>query len=306
MAASSVALVLLSAAIHVGWNLLVKSSADPRAFSAVKGAPFLLMALGVVAWVPLGDLSPTVWGCILASGVVHAVYVVALSSAYVEGDLSLVYPITRSSPAFVPLAAYLWLGERIALQAGIGIAVVVACIGLLHVSSATGSGLAGEGSTGWRELLTWRGLARNRFALLTLATVVVYSLLDKAGMDGLRDSLEIAGMQRALIFFLLVNGVSFGLFWTWMGIRGLPGVAHALRGEWKAALLASAGTLASYTLILYVFQTERVSYVVALRQSSVLVAVAVGWGWLDERGGPLRMFAALALLAGLALVALSP
>ena len=32
MAATAIVLVLLSAVLHVGWNLLVKSSSDPRAF----------------------------------------------------------------------------------------------------------------------------------------------------------------------------------------------------------------------------------------------------------------------------------
>ena len=301
MAASAVALVLLSAAIHVGWNLLVKSSADPRAFSAVKGLPFLVLTVLVVAAVPLDDLSPVVWGCIAASGIVHAVYVVGLSSAYVEGDLSLVYPITRSSPALVPLAAFFLLDERIAPQAAGGIAVVVASILLLHGSG----GSSDAGSSGWRGLFTLRGFARNRYAFLTLASVVAYSLIDKAGMEAFRTSLAVEGSARAFVFFILVNGVSFALFWAWMGARGLSGVGHALRHEWKLALVASAGTLASYTLILHVFQTERVSYVVALRQSSVLVAVLVGWFWLGEPGGRSRLTAALALLSGLAMVALS-
>ena len=48
------------------------------------------------------------------------------------------------------------------------------CIVLLHVSSIRDS----AGSAGWRGLLSLQGLARNRYALLTLASVVVYSLVD--------------------------------------------------------------------------------------------------------------------------------
>lgn len=295
---TSVALVLSSAAIHVGWNLLVKSSRDPRAFSAVKGLPFIALTIAAAFWFPLGALPATVWACVVASGVVHAVYVIGLSSAYLEGDLSLVYPITRSSPAFVPLAAMVLLGEHVGLQAGVGIAIVVASIALLHATSA-------EAGEDLRTLFTAKGLARNRYAFLTLASVVAYSLIDKAGMDAFAASGLGAGITRAFVFFLLVNAISFALYWTWMASRGLPGVADALRDEWRPALLAAAGTLASYTLILYVFQTERVSYVTTLRQSSVLIAVAVGWMSLGERGGRARLFAAALLLFGLALVALA-
>ncbi|MDH5676735.1 MAG: hypothetical protein OEZ06_31750 [Myxococcales bacterium] len=40
--------------------------------------------------------------------------------------------------------------------------------------------------------------------------------------------------------------------------------------------------MASYSLILHVMQTEELSYIVAVRQSSVLLAVLVGWFWLRE------------------------
>ena len=47
--------------------------------------------------------SMLVWGFILASGLLHFVYWVLLTKALETGDLSLVYPIMRSSPALVLL-----------------------------------------------------------------------------------------------------------------------------------------------------------------------------------------------------------
>ena len=58
----------------------------------------------------------------------------------------------------------------------------------------------------------------------------------------------------------------------------------------------------SYTLILHVMQTEPVSYVVTLRQSSVLFAVLAGWLGLRERFIGRRIVAAFAIIAGLYLV----
>ena len=70
-------------------------------------------------------------------------------------------------------------------------------------------------------------------------------------------------------------------------------------------MTAAAGGMLSYSLILHVFETEKVSTVVALRQSSVLVAVLVGWLWLGEAGGRLRLLASLALFIGLVIVAMA-
>jgi len=58
-------------------------------------------------------------------------------------------------------------------------------------------------------------------------------------------------------------------------------------------------------ICVHVFETEKVSTVVTLRQSSVLVAVLVGWLWLGEAGGRLRLLTSIALFAGLAVVAVA-
>ena len=68
MALTATALVLLSAVLHVAWNLLVKSSADPRAFMAVKGIPFLALGAGALIWIPLDALPPALWACVILSG----------------------------------------------------------------------------------------------------------------------------------------------------------------------------------------------------------------------------------------------
>lgn len=298
MAVSAIALVLLSAALHVGWNLLVKSSPDPRSFMAVKGIPLVVLGAAVLAWIPLDALPPELWVCVLLSGLIHTVYVISLASAYATGDLSLVYPIARSAPAFVPVAAFFVLGERISAEAGVGIVIVVICILILQLSGAREYA---EG--GWRRQLHPRRLAGNGWAFLTLASVVAYSLTDKAGMELFRSVESIDVAIRAPIYFLLENALCYALYWGWISARGFPGIGQALRTEWKAAAVAAAGTLVSYSLILHVFETEKVSIVVTLRQSSVLVAVLVGWLWLGEAGGRLRLLTALALFAGLALVA---
>ncbi len=300
MALTATALVLLSAVLHVAWNLLVKSSADPRAFMAVKGIPFLALGAGALIWIPLDALPPALWACVILSGLLHTGYVIALSNAYTVGDLSLVYPIARSAPAFIPIAAYFILGERISLATGAGIAVVVVCILVLQLSTAGGS--LGKG---WRALFNPGSFARNVWAYVTLASVVAYSLTDKSGMDLFRGVESIDGLLRAPIYFVLENALCYGLYWSWISIRGGVEVRQVLRTEWKFALLAALGTLVSYSLILYVFETESVSTVVALRQSSVLVAVVAGWLWLGEPAGRLRLLASAALFAGLTLVAVA-
>jgi drug/metabolite transporter (DMT)-like permease len=62
----------------------------------------------------------------------------------------------------------------------------------------------------------------------------------------------------------------------------------------------------SYALILQALRTAPVSYVTAVRQTSVLFAVILGTTWLLERPGRLRLIGAAATVAGVALIALRP
>ena len=292
MAASTILLILLSATIHVGWNLLVKSSRDPRAFSAVKGMIIAVIGVVVLPMVPLISIPEELWFYAVLSGLIHAVYILALSSAYRTGDLSVVYPIARSSPAFVAMAAYLTLAESISIRGALGIGLVAVCIVLLH-SRQGGSDSEARS----------RHVVGVRWALLTLASVVAYSLVDKAAMVIFAQVDAVKPMMRGPVYFLIESVIAFSLYTIYIWWQAASSIRAVAREQLPKAILAASGTLASYSLILHVMQTEKVSYVVTLRQSSMLIAVLVGWLWLKEARGAFRLIVAAVMLLALSLVA---
>ncbi|MDE0040588.1 MAG: multidrug transporter, partial [Candidatus Poribacteria bacterium] len=58
----------------------------------------------------------------------------------------------------------------------------------------------------------------------------------------------------------------------------------------------------SYTLILYLLMTEKVSYIVALRQCSVILAVLFGGYKLNESGLKLRLAGAVLMVLGMFII----
>ena len=82
MSPLAIGLILLSAAIHVGWNALTKSSANPRVFAFLKNGVLTLVAIALLPILPLSVLSKTVWICIILSGIIHFVYIFSLSMYY--------------------------------------------------------------------------------------------------------------------------------------------------------------------------------------------------------------------------------
>jgi len=161
-------LVLASAMLHATWSATIKGSENPLAFNLLQEAAALAAVLVLLPFVELGEIPTAVWKLTAATGIAHGLYFYFMSRAYQEADLSLVYPIIRSTPAFLPLIAVPLLGESISPWGALGIAVLVAGIWLIQADPRL-------------ELRTLRSRGI-RFAYLTLAATIAYSLIDKQAM----------------------------------------------------------------------------------------------------------------------------
>jgi uncharacterized membrane protein len=290
---TDLAIVLLSALLHASWNALAKRSREPIAFSLLMSLVNVVAGVAVIPFTDFRDVSPAVWMLTAATGVTHALYFVWLAMAYERGDLSVVYPISRSAPAFVTLAAMPLLGEVPSVGGALGIAIVVVGMWLVQTD-------------GTIRLEAFR--APGTFhAYLTLGATVAYSLIDKRAMALLSAGPWHGAAPQAVVFFVLICAASAPVFWP-VGLRRLrPGaLALVAREEWRWIIGATAVGFVSYALILQALRTALVSYVVAVRQTSVLFAVVLGTAWLRERPGRLRLLGAVATMAGVGLIALRP
>ena len=287
-------LVLLSALLHAVWSVSIKGSRDPLAFNVLQLAPTLAGACALPWLAPLRAIPSPVWAIVAGTGVAHGLYYYWLSRALESGELTMVYPIARSAPAFVPFVAVPWLGESISLRGATGIAVVV--LGMWAVNWNAEADLGRP----YRRRFTAPGAG---FAYLTLAASVGYSLFDKSAMVQLGALPWQGALPPAAVYFFLIGTSATCVFGPLAARRvSLAGLARVARLEWKAALAASLVSFASYGLILHALRTAPVSYVVAARQTSVLFAIALGAIWLRERPTRIRVFGAAATVAGVALV----
>ncbi len=292
LSALELAIVLLSALLHAWWSFSIKASQNPLAFNLVQLFPAVAVGIGLVFWVDLGEVPHPVWLLVAATGVAHALYLFWMSLAYESGDLTLVYPIARSTPAFLPLFSIPLLGESISLFGALGIAMVVAGIWMVQ---------AGQG-------LRWATLLRPAvfYAYLTLAATVAYSMIDKAAMATLASTAWSSPVPRAVFYYFLLVLAHAACFTPLCFTRiDAKAVARALRFELPRAFVAGAVSFTSYGLILEALRSAQVSYVVAVRQSSVLFVMGLGVLWLRETPGRARLAGAALTVAGVALVSLA-
>jgi drug/metabolite transporter (DMT)-like permease len=287
MALPELLMVLLSALLHASWSAAIKGTRSPLAFNMVQTAAMTLVALCVLPFIELAEVPTDSWLLVGAAGVVHGLYLWFLSASLERADLSLAYPIIRSTPAFLPFVAVPLLGDSLTPMGVAGIAIVVLGIWLVH------------GRGGWRAVARMPGVG---FAWLTLAATVGYALTDKAGVAGLAgwDGPLPASLVWYALLSLALPFVFFPIAWRNVDREELR---HSIRNDGLRVIGAVIIGVIGYGLILEAYRTAPASYVVAVRQLSVLFAVGIAVFFLGEKPGGRRVAGAAATVAGVALIA---
>jgi drug/metabolite transporter (DMT)-like permease len=286
---TAVALVLLSAAMHAVRNFLTKKAHDKQVFVwwyELLGLLFFSPVFVHGLWRQAFTLEG-IWPMALLSGLLHFLYWVWLACSLETGDLSRVYPIARSAPALVLVVAVLFMGERVSLPGAAGVLLAALGVYTISLNRLTPAALVRP----LRHLGTDRA---TRYAFLTLLAVAAYSIVDK----------------QAVVRF---HPVAFAFVYPWFSMALLSTYIAAvrnrgaLRQEWRlnrgSILVCGVLGIFGYFLILVAFSIERVSYVVGLRQISIIFSVLLGGIVLKERHVRQRMISAIMIFIGVFLIA---
>ena len=276
-----VLLVLLAAAAHATWNAFVKAGEDKLVSLCLVIFTTSLPALAALPFLPVPAAAS--WPYLIVSALVHYLYYAFLIAAYRHGDLSLTYPIARgSAPLLVATGAWLLADECLSLWK---------CIGVLTVSVGIMS-LAGPG----RRQAQDGELRAILFAGLTGLTIAGYSLADGLGV-------RTAGHEIAYIAWLFVfSGLPMPLILRWR--RGRES-ARLIRAHLKIGLFGGLVSGLAYGVVIWSMSVAPIALVVSLRETSVLIAAAIGSLLLKESFGARRIAAAAIIVAGAALMNLA-
>ena len=276
-----VLLVLLAAASHATWNAFVKAGEDKLVSLCLVIFTLSVPALFALPFLPLP--APEAWPYLIVSGIVHYLYYAVLVAAYRHGDLSLAYPIARgSAPILVAFGALILAGEELSTWKWVGVLTVSA--GIMSLAKP-GRGQAGDGE-----------LKAIVFAVLTGLTIAVYSLADGLGVRR-------AGHELAYIAWLFVfSGLPMPAIIRWR--RGGES-ARLIRAHLKIGALGGLISGFAYGVVIWSMSLAPIAMVVSLRETSVLMAAAIGSLFLKEPFGRRRIAAAAVIVAGAALMNLA-
>jgi drug/metabolite transporter (DMT)-like permease len=269
--AAAVALALGAAVLHAIWNLLLARADDTDVATA------LMLALSVglfaipalIAW----DVDGPAWPYVAASAAFELGYVATLAAGLGRGDLSVVYPLARgSAPVLVLVISAGVLGAATSVWQVVGIALVAA--GVLLV----------------------RGLRRPDdplvvgLALACGACIAGYTIVDSHGLDH----------AAALPYLWVVMAITVaGYLPLVVRRRGVRALRAALRWE---TVVAAALFFAAYLLVLAALRLAEPGPVAAVRETSVVLATALGFLILREPVTRARMAGALVVVTGVAVI----
>lgn len=289
MTGIALGIVLASAFLHASWNYLLKKSQRKIAFIwlALLVATVIFAPMFLFFW-PQASISRSGWICIGATGILHALYFWFMGGAYERGDLSLVYPLARGAgPLLVPFLAVGLLHEQLSLFGISGIILVIFGIYIIHLRSFSGQSFL--------DPLRAMRSGASIWALCTGGTIAAYSLVDKVGVGIV--------IPPVYIYLMLV------ITWLLLTPYVLAKERIWLNQEWhlnKGSILM-VGFLSPFTylMVLFVFKISKVSYVVAVREVSIVFSTLYGIYLLQEKHGKQKLVGAALISLGVVFIGLA-
>lgn len=283
-------LVFISTFMHAGWNLLARRE---------RGSDIFLPLLVVVCAVGLlptllaewlrQPILPAVWLHLLCTGVFQALYYLGLLHGYRSGHFSVVYPLARSLPVLLlavvdvlqgqPPSAWGWLG------------MILISLGCLLAPLESWRGFSWRAY--WDKTMIW--------ILVTAGGMIGYTLVDRAAAHLMQP-----GLETAVRYGLFESATTLVVYWLLLKLQGYPIWQTQRPGIWKTVLVAAVFMFGAYSLVLWAYQlAEQISYVVALRQFSIVLGVVAGAVLFREPAPRWRISMSLIIVCGVVLISVA-
>ncbi len=280
MSFTALGLLFGSAILHTTWNLLLKQAGEKH--MATWWGIFIGSILFLPALFFIGLPARDTWVLLAISALLGAGYFVVLSFAYDDADFSLIYPMARgAAPALIAVWSVIFLGESLTVGGVLGLLVIV--VGLTIV-----------GGSHWSPVGNRPPLRGIWPALLMALIISAYSVIDGAAVKRTGPV-----SYAALAYF-----VSSAYLTPYVVARhGWQALKQEFAAHHWRLIVTGAMIVVAYLLALWAYRLSSVSYSGAIREVGVVMGAFVGWQFLGEKFGPVRMAGAVVIFAGILVIA---
>ena len=276
------ALVLCAAFTHATWNFFSKKVSGNFTIFWFGNVTANLCLLGfTIYYITTNGFDFRISPYVIISAIAHALYFASILYTHSKVDISIVYPITRGTGvAATAILSYFIFRELITPNAAIGISIVCSGIVLIGLSRTTKQK---------RDIKTYLVAF---FAGLFAAT---YAVTDKQGVQHMHPIAYIN-----IIDLLALSSLTF-----FANRNGFSNSIKIVRKHLKETLIIGFGSSGTYIIILFAMTLERASYIISVREFSVVIASVLGFIFLKEKPTLFKIFGIICITTGLILIKLS-
>lgn len=275
-------LLFLSASMHAMWNFLLKSSEEKYIAMGWQVILSGILSLGLIFFTGLPPRS--MWGLAVISMTLEAIYFILLCIAYSDHDFSLVYPIARgAAPALLVAWTAIFLHEQLTTGGYIGLALITG--GMMVIGATTLIQSNGE-KPHMRGILT---------ALSVALIISIYTFIDGTAVK------NGPALPYGLSMFVMVPFVTTPYLVRSYGWGHFADMWNKKRGY---LLLGGLLGLVAYMLALFAYTFAPLSYSGAIREVSAVIGAFLGWRFLKEEMGGIRVVGSAIVFTGVMVIAI--
>tara|TARA_B100001996_G_scaffold47395_1_gene34025 strand:- start:150 stop:989 length:840 start_codon:yes stop_codon:yes gene_type:complete len=265
-------IVLFASATHAIWNGMVKNHSDKAV--AISGIVFGRLPLSIIAIILLPLPSVESIPYMIVSVIIHQGYQWFLLSSYEIGDLTKVYPIARGTgPLVATIISILFLG--LVLDNLIILSILLICSGIIFLSSF-------DGPNQNNKIL--------KYSLLTGLCIGLYSITDGYGA---RISLSATSFVS---WTFIINALVYPLIISFKNQKNL--INRVKQSGKKMFFVGGSLDYLTYIIVVWAFTKAPIPMVGALRETSILFSIIIGYFILKEKISTTKIFSILLILVG--------
>ena len=268
------ALIIFSAAIHAVYNAMIKAARDILIARMLMALASSIYMLPFTFLVPLP--SAKLFGLLCLTALVHFIYQMFQVGALKMADYSLAYPVSRGTAplvaaSFIPVV----LGDQISIAQFAGIAIISLSILAMGIMAPKGNLL---------------GLL---LSVCTGIAIAAYTIIDTKGMRMPDNPLTF------LVWFFIFDSITIS---SWTFFKHRERLKSAIWYELPRGALNGLLGIVTFGSALLAFRYGNAAVMAALRETSVLFALPIGYFFLGDKPGKLRIISVLCLIAGVIMI----
>ena len=272
-------ILIVAALIHASWNAYVKNRGNGLEKMLVI---IWMMAIIVLPFVLIVDFpSYETFKFIFLGTFAQTFYIISLARAYKNEDFSIAYPFARGFAPLLTLSILvIFFNEKISSNELIGIILIF--FGILILFN-----------------IKQVKINKKNIGLLILfsISIVFYTLVDAIGV---RTALS---AYQYIVWLFLLTPIPLTTYYFFFIKKKL--INKTFKENKKSLIIASIGSLTSYSLVLWAYTQAPIYYVASIRESSIIFASLIGLIFFKEKGLVRRLIAAFVLFAGVIMLELA-